>query len=198
MKMIYQEIKKYVKNEESSFKLIQNIFDDHEYQKILDWCNSLHFYTGYKKNGIKIDREQIWFDNDLRYFCKVWKDRQERWKPHTYDVFLHNIQEKIKDICNINLDTCLINKYNSGKDSIAAHKDNPISFGEYPNIVIYSLGCERTLQINHDKGNKTFSIKLKPNSLFIMSGASQKYFTHELLKSNDQDVRYSLTFRKYI
>ena len=60
------------------------------------------------------------------------------------------------------------------------------------------MGCQRELKVNHDKNGESFIIPLKPNSLLIMSGASQKYFTHEIIKNNSKDTRYSLTFRKYI
>ena len=36
-----------------------------------------------------------------------------------------------------------------------------------------------------------------PDSLFIMAGASQKYFTHEIPKCDSNDTRYSLTFREF-
>ena len=31
-----------------------------------------------------------------------------------------------------------------------------------------------------------------------MKGASQKYYTHEIIKNNSKECRYSMTFRKYI
>ena len=54
------------------------------------------------------------------------------------------------------------------------------------------------MQINSDVKGKTIKIELEPNSMFVMSGASQKYFSHELLKSDVKGVRWSLTFRKYL
>ena len=160
----------------------------------------------------KIDREQIWFDNNNNYFCKLWTHKQDRWKPHKYPNKLLEIENRIKDKIhsiklknnininknNYNFNTCLINKYNTGEDIISAHKDNKFSFGEYPDIIIYSVGCQRELKVNSDISKESFIIPLLPNSLLIMSGASQKYFTHEIIKNNSKDTRYSLTFRKYI
>jgi alkylated DNA repair dioxygenase AlkB len=185
-------------DEISQFIYYENFFNKTYYNDILEWLNTLNYIKGYKNNGIKIDREQIWFDNNNNYFCKIWKKREERWKPHLYDNKLTEIQNKIQEISGVDINTCLVNKYNSGNDIISAHKDSSYSFGEYPNIIIYSLGSEREMKINSDKDNKSFKVKLKPNSLFIMKGASQKYFTHEIIKDNSKEVRYSLTFRKYI
>ena len=184
--------------EMSKFTYIPDFFSNDYYEKIKDWIQTLKYYKGFKKNGDKIDREQIWYDDRNNYFCKVWKDRQERWMPHKYDDVLKDIQEKINNRLEMNVDTCLVNKYNSGQDIIAAHKDNLISFGKYPNILIYSLGEKRVMQINSDVKGKTIKIELEPNSMFVMSGASQKYFSHELLKSDVKGVRWSLTFRKYL
>lgn len=185
-------------NEKSEFIYYDNFFEQHYYNHILNWLETLDYKKGYKNNGIKIDREQIWYDNNNNYFCKIWKTREERWKPHPYDTTLSKIQDNINKKLNIDMNTCLVNKYNTGHDIISPHKDNSYSFGEYPNIIIYSLGSEREMKINSDITGQNFIIKLKPNSIFIMKGASQKYFTHEIIKSCTNNVRFSLTFRKYI
>jgi hypothetical protein len=43
-----------------------------------------------------------------------------------------------------------------------------------------------------------FEFKMTDNSLFIMGGGSQRYYTHEIPKSNDPGFRYSITMREYI
>ena len=198
-------ITKYNDDEVSNFLYFDNFFDNIYYELIFNWLKTLNYISGIKKNNEKIDRDQIWFDNNNNYFCKQWIEKQDRWQPHIYTNELIDIQNKIKEKLNkkhlglvIDFDTCLINKYDTGEDIISPHKDNKFSFGEYPDIIIYSVGCQRELKVNHDKNGESFIIPLKPNSLLIMSGASQKYFTHEIIKNNSKDVRYSLTFRKYI
>ena len=47
-----------------------------------------------------------------------------------------------------------------------------------------------------DQKNKN-TFKLESGSLFIMGGCSQKYYTHEIPRSDSDDVRYSLTFRQF-
>ena len=191
-------IERFDGNELTTLKYYDNFFDYQYYTSVLSWANSLEYIKGYKKSGKEIDREQLWFDNNNNYFCKIWEKRQPRWYPHTYDDTLTNIQNKIKRITNYDFDTCLVNKYKTGNDIISKHKDNIISFGEYPDILIYSLGCSRQLQLNSDIDNSKIIFNLEPNSLFVMSGASQKYFTHELLPNESKDTRFSLTFRKFI
>ena len=73
-----------------------------------------------------------------KYFCINWKERHDRWMSEEYDSYLQNIQDKIqKKVTNIinnledineesniqypKINSCLINKYLNGKDSIKPH-----------------------------------------------------------------------------
>ena len=105
----------------------------------------------------------------------------------------------------------MVNKYRDGNDSIKPHRDTPDSFGEYPTISGLSIGGKRKIvfrKIDYDlknynsmKKDKTsevdFEMELEDNSLFIMGGASQKYYSHEIPKSESKETRYSLTFREF-
>ena len=123
---------------------------------------------------------------------------------------LHTIEhDNLIQIPKIN--SCLINKYRDGNDSIKPHRDTCYSFGYYPTVLGISIGEERTMsikKINYNPNNinslkhdlntdLNLDIKLEDNSLFIMAGASQKYFTHEIPKYSNNNVRYSL-IREYI
>ena len=99
--------------------------------------------------------------------------------------------------------SCLVNKYRNGSDSIKPHQDSSISFGYYPTISNLSTVSTREIVINalnncKNIKDKEFSFSLAPNSLFIMAGASQRYFTHSIPKQETEEERYSLTFREHI
>lgn len=136
------------------------------------------------------------------------------------------------------LNSCLVNLYRDGNDSIHAHRDSIDSFGMYPTIIGLSIGVPRTMRITKiiyneenirsmkpdksvypspgggereevdddekhiyiDKHNKgiMMDFQLEDNSIFIMMGASQKYYTHEILKDTSIiEKRYSVTFREW-
>ena len=116
---------------------------------------------------------------------------------------------------SFDFNSCLVNLYRDGNDSIAAHRDSIQSFGLYPTIVGLSIGSTRLMRIqrvyyneentksckmdNINKKGLTMEIPLDDNSVFIMAGSSQKYYTHEILKDEKvMEERYSMTFRKYI
>nr|QFG74236.1 MAG: 2OG-Fe(II) oxygenase superfamily protein [Megaviridae environmental sample] len=185
-------------NETANFVYHTDVFSKSYYNTILKYLEMKSYKGGKKKNEIKIDREQLWYEINKNYFCKIWKERYPRWESEEYDYFLLNLQNKISKKFDVEVNSCLINKYKDGNDIIAPHKDNNISFGEYPTIIIYSLGCTRNIVIKNDITSKKLKFVLESNSVFIMSGSSQKYYTHEIPKDTSVDSRYSMTFRKYL
>ena len=123
------------------------------------------------------------------------------------DIFNEHIKKP-------NINSVLINRYRSEEDTIKAHRDTPITFGEYPTIVGLSIGDTRKLSVkkliydeenpytfvyDNDKTDMNFDIELENGSLFIMAGASQKHFSHEIPKGSRKcNERFSLTFREVV
>ena len=113
------------------------------------------------------------------------------------------------------LNSCLMNKYRDGADSIKPHRDSEEIFGENPVVVILSIGAARTLtfrRIIYDEDNlhliqpetdsalaHEFSVEMTEGSMVIMAGALQKYYSHEITKVVDVEcqTRYSMTFRNF-
>jgi len=212
-----------VNDEFALFKYIPNIISSEESEQLRHWLDSQDFRDGNCISGKKIPRQQLWFQENGRYFCEDWKYRYERWTSLEYPTILKTLQknmnDKVSDILKgtihvdiPKLNSILINKYRDGNDSIRPHRDTAQSFGDTPTILILSIGEPREMVIKkviYDQENMA-SLKedresylelrytLEPNSLFIMKGASQKYFTHEIIKNDTKYVRFSLTFRKYI
>ena len=161
-------------------------------------------------------RLQKWYQVNGKYFCPLWKIKHDWWESFEYDsnlsYFQNIIQSKLKDLkYNVNINSCLINKYRDGNDYIAPHRDSKLSFGEEPIIAVLSIGQSRTLRFTKvqnnyrdkaltrkDKENIIFDYELENNSLFIMSGNSQTCYSHQLLKDDSNKERYSLTFRNFI
>jgi alkylated DNA repair dioxygenase AlkB len=184
-----------------------NVFENKE----LKFLENLEYVDGIHNNR-PVSRKQLWFQENNKYFCPVWNKRLTRWESNEYNDTLKIIQDKVQEYVynldnemnffkenNINIpkfNSCLINYYESGSDFIPPHKDTPISFGEYPTIACVSYGETREMVLKNKY--ECYKFELKSNSLFIMAGSSQKYYTHEILKSDNQSSRYSMTFREYI
>lgn len=213
-----------IKNEIIEKNDYNSIFYYHEHflnnKEIIYYLNYLNdmddFYPCNNYKNI-ICRYQKWYQIKNKYFCNNWNKRYDRWRSFNYDNIILQIQNKIQKLLydlNLitNLNSCLINKYTDGNNYISNHRDSILSFGEYPTICILSIGEPRMIKFNriiHNNENKKsikidkntnnhFDFFLKSGSIFIMSGSSQKYYVHEIPKSDSTNIRYSFTFRNYI
>lgn len=220
------------KDDNTVFIYIQNFLKKEESKMYQNWLNKMEdFKDNMNYNKTQLIRQQKWYQMENEYFCPKWERRYDRWKSHEYDDILIQLQEKIQNyinkivknlfltknvsIQNPKINSCLFNKYKTGKDRIRAHRDTEKSFGEKPTIIGLSLGGEREIKFvrimntlndknihiyKKDKENKhlNFKQKLEDGSLFIMAGCSQKYFTHEIPQCTSKDKRYSATFREWI
>ena len=211
--------------EHSCIGILNNPLKSESIVKYWDWLETMDDFKGGTTEFGVIPREQKFYDEEERYFGKEWKNKDlERWKAHTYDETLVTLQEEIQDkidgldifdnmgVNKPRLNSCLINKYFTGQNSIKPHRDSHDTFGENPTVVGLSLGDERTIRFNRiiydpanlrsikiDDGNpEQFDIPLPHGSIMIMAGAVQKYFSHEIPKCEGKDLRYSLTFREYL
>lgn len=212
-------------NEYAYIGIINNFLQDTD----LEFIKQISNYKNGTTSFGDIPRVQKWYQKEGKYFSKTWKDQTlERWKSHIYEPELILLQDYIQeyinniDINNTNLynykgikkpelNSCLLNKYRTGQDSIRAHRDNQTTFGDNPTVIGLSYGDKRDIvfkRIVYDS-NKMNSIKLDKNnqqeiilplesgSLFIMAGSIQKYFSHEIPKTNSNKTRYSMTFRQF-
>jgi len=89
----------------------------------------------------------------------------------------------------------LCNLYRNGNDSVGLHSDAEPEMGAV--IASVSLGAERLFRMRRLDGTMAFAERLPHGSLFIMAGATQKNFKHEVPKELQiTDPRINLTFRR--
>jgi alkylated DNA repair dioxygenase AlkB len=201
----------------SIFQYIPNFITKEEESKLKAYLDSTNDFIPSITHNFNISRLQKWYQVDKKYFCPLWKERYPHWTSFEIDDTVSNLINKVQVFVNEfgnefssvnNLDgfqipkinSCLINKYPTGENFIAPHRDSAISFGETPTIIGLSIGNER--KINFIRNDKTkiddFSFNLESGSIFIMAGSSQKYYQHTIPKEYCDNVRYSLTFREFI
>ena len=193
---------------------IPNFITGNKQNDIIEWLSQMNnFIPSYAYNN-DISRLQKWYQQDNKYFCNTWTNKQPKWESFNYEKKLNDIQMAVQNkINNLNLDkyninipkinSCLINKYRTGNDFITPHRDTNISFGEYPTITSLSFGSSRNLLFKRQKkyendNDQNLNFKLDSGSLFIMGGSSQKYYTHEIPITDTDETRYSFTFREFI
>lgn len=105
------------------------------------------------------------------------------------------IEEKTKHSFN----SCLLNLYHNGEESMSWHSDNEKSLGENTVIASLSLGAERMFSFKHKTSKITLSKLLERGSLLVMRGTTQKNWLHRLAPSKKiKTPRINLTFRTII
>ena len=206
----------------SVFLYKTNILSKELVKEVRVFLDAQTYREGKCISGKVIPRLQLWFQREHQYFCDSWKTRYPRWEscssyPAIFDKINAELRPQIEkllmghNIAYPNINSCLINKYRNGGDSIRAHRDTYLSFGHTPVILGVSFGDSRLLRVRRldnpdvfkslkvDKeSNDNIEFVLEDNSLFIMAGYSQQYFSHEVPKMSEKQLRYSLTFREFI
>ena len=203
---------------DSTIIYINNVYDKEQQNILLNYLNNMNDFEPGSNNFGNVPRLQKWYQIDGEYFSKSWKNKEhKRWISKEYDKKLFEIQKEIEELTNkyykVAFNSCLINKYRDGKDKINHHRDTQSSFGEYPVISNLSLGDNRNIEfkrviynkenissMKEDKENSkdNFNINLESGSIIIMAGSAQKYFSHGIPETENNKLRYSLTFRNYI
>lgn len=186
----------------------EDVLPDAIHNALLESFQSLHWYDGEYK-GRKISRKQRWYHVNGSRFCNKWPDF-ERWQSNDYTPLLtqaqHYIQTYVESLnIHVDINSILLNYYENGKIIIPKHRDNEEIFGDNPVVIVVSLGSSRTLRFTRIEPNsislkatgEIIDIDLKPKSMLIMSGTTQKYFCHEILPCDSCLPRYSMTFRHH-
>ena len=118
--------------------------------------------------------------------------------PHPWTAPLLEIKHSIAAVCGIQFNSVLLNKYRTGKDSVAWHSDDEPELGPNPVIASVSLGATRRFVFRHRHSPEIIpiSIDLTHGSLLMMQGTTQHAWQHQLPKTKKLvEPRINLTFR---
>lgn len=163
------------------------------FKENISWTqHSIHIFG---KNIPEPRLSAFYADNGVSYTYSRIKRTGLSW---TDDLLF--IKSAIENRTKQSFNSCLLNYYRSGKDSMGWHSDNEPELGLLPVVASLSLGSDRVFQI---KSKLTPSIKgkiiLENGSLLLMKKGFQENFLHQIPKSLSVDEeRINLTFRKII
>jgi alkylated DNA repair dioxygenase AlkB len=202
---------------------VPNFLNQLQHMKIFNHLQRINDWKDGFVNDHKIKRQQKWFNLNGNNISDNWKETHDRWQPNKYYEWLLELQNNVYENVYSNFgslfdrelafNSVLINKYITGDNFISAHRDSEYIFGNNPIITSLSIGDDREFilrRVHYDKHNpkkmklnkhqqhlnKRFT--LKGGSLIIMAGSCQKYYSHEVPKSDSSNVRYNFTFRNHV
>jgi alkylated DNA repair dioxygenase AlkB len=142
---------------------------------------------------VEMPRLTAWYgDEGTSYTYSGLVNQPQPWTPALWEV-----KQAVEVPAEVTFNSVLLNRYRSGKDSVAWHSDDEKEFGENPVIASVSFGGTRTFQFKHKKRKDLrASIELTHGSLLIMRGATQHNWLHQIPKTAmDVGERVNLTFR---
>ena len=94
------------------------------------------------------------------------------------------------------LNYALVNLYRDGDDSLGAHSDDTRDLVRGSPIVGVSFGAPRDMLFRAKAAPLTYALKLQPGSVFTMSSAFNRAYTHAIPKrAGVRGPRLSVTFR---
>jgi alkylated DNA repair dioxygenase AlkB len=109
------------------------------------------------------------------------------------EYLTHRIAEEISFVPN----NCLINFYIDGKSKMGFHSDQTNILDAGTGIAIVSLGETRTLKFRSiGDPSQTESYELPSGSLIYMTQEVQSLWQHAVPKTDTENGRMSLTFRR--
>lgn len=133
-------------------------------------------------------------DDEINTYPMYGGDEYIRMNPWHYE--LKKLRDILEKCFNCFLDTCLLNYYRDGRDSIPPHGDRE-SKGSKNITIGISLGSSRDLVFKRNSDGKMISFENRSGDLYIMQGTIHKLWKHSIPKRmRVKDGRISLTFRQ--
>ena len=120
--------------------------------------------------------------------------------PEVIKTVITKIESKYP---GVNLNSCLINKYNGKGSFLPPHSDDETSLNPMCPIFTVSLGCTRMVTFRDKSSGQEITLDTNDRSLYIMSGESQSLWSHRIDRcssdsdpeSDSDECRYSITLR---
>ncbi len=121
--------------------------------------------------------------------------------PDPWTKTLLEIKSRVEKVTHAKFNSVLLNKYRTGKDSVAWHSDDEVELGLNPIIGSVSFGGTRRFVLKHKERKEVekISIDLTHGSFLLMRGNTQDSWQHQIPKTAKAvESRINLTFRVII
>lgn len=168
---------------------------DFFYEKLLntiEWKNDEAIIFG---KHIITNRKVAWYGDEIfEYsYSKITK------KALIWTDFLLEIKDKVEKITNETYNSCLLNLYHNGTESMAWHSDGEKDLKKNGAIASVTFGAERVFGFKHKITKEKIHLVLPHGSLLVMKGETQQFWLHRLPPTQKiKTPRINLTFRTIV
>lgn len=137
-------------------------------------------------------REVAWYgDRDFSY---SYSNTTKTALPWTKELL--ELKSLVEFYTKESYNSCLLNLYHNGNQSMAWHSDAEKDLKKNGAIASLSFGAERKFAFKHKTTKETRSIVLPSGSLLVMKGETQRHWLHRLPPTKKvHHPRINLTFR---
>lgn len=176
------------------FGTIFSLQEANDWMKVLtekvDWKNDEVMMFGKK---IVTNRKVALYANQI--FTYTYSKQSKQALLFTPELL--ELKQIIETKSQLQFNSCLLNLYHHGKESMGWHSDNEADLEEAACIASVSFGAERKFMFRHHKMKTTISLNLAHGSLLLMQGNIQQHWQHQLPPMAKVKIpRINLTFRK--
>lgn len=120
--------------------------------------------------------------------------------PLPWSPAVQEIKAALEAASGASFNSCLLNLYRDGSDTMGWHSDNEPLYGRHPTIGSVSFGASRDFVLRHNQErSRKLSFPLGHGDVLLMTGATQDHWMHCIPKRAGIDApRINLTFRKVV
>lgn len=140
-------------------------------------------------------RKVAWYGN--KNYAYTYSNITKEALPWTATLLeLKQLAEKITETT---YNSCLLNLYHDGDESMVWHSDDEKTLARHQSIASFSFGAERKFSFKHKTTQQKVSLILENGSLLVMKDETQENWWHRLPKTKlVKTPRINLTFRTII
>ena len=164
-------------------------------------------YEDYKKDFVTVEQatelvtflEQESFakegQREVMFYGQKYQYMGSRKNPKPIPPAIKPLLDKLNNNLDYKLNQVLVNKYTGPESSLPCHSDNEHDINPASSIFTVSLGDSATMMFTNIKTGEKSNLLVENRSLYKMTRDSQNDFKHGILPNEDNQIRYSLTFR---
>ena len=168
---------------------------NHYFEQLLQTIQWEHDQVRMFGKLIVTKRKVAWYaDTDFAYTYSNQTKKALRWTPE-----LLELKKIVEEITGEQYNSCLLNLYASGKESMSWHSDNEKMLKKDGAIASLSFGACRRFSFKHKVTKKIVSLWLEHGSVLLMKDSTQSNWLHQLPPNTKcVTARINLTFRTII
>ena len=150
--------------------------------------------SNFKSVGEDKSRDVLYYGEYAYHYIGAKHEPEEMPEPvcNLLETIRQNLPDDNRDTP---INSCLVSRYNSGKNHIPPHRDNEPVIDPESLILTVSLGEERTMIFTNNAGTQIQKQILEDSSLLITTRYAQDFWKHEISEDESEGPRYSFTFR---